>query len=68
MIFIGFNSVFEEVRFFMFFLIFSYVICFWSIEKKYDKHVVILGGQNVDIMLVLIGFSEMRVFFAGEFF
>ena len=23
---------------------------------------MILGGQNVDIMLVLIGFSEMRVF------
>ena len=23
---------------------------------------MILGGQNVDIMLILIGFSEMRVF------
>ena len=39
------------------------MICFWSIEKKkHQKKVVILGGQNVDIMLVLIRFSEMRVF------
>ena len=33
---------------------------------------MILGGPNVDIMLVLIGFSEMRVFsnvcFFGDFF
>jgi len=29
---------------------------------------VILGGQNVDIMLVLIGFSEMRVFSQVSFF
>ena len=29
---------------------------------------MILGGQNVDIMLVLIGFSEMRVFSQVIFF
>ena len=29
---------------------------------------MILGGQNVDIMLVLIGFSEMRVFSQMRFF
>ena len=29
---------------------------------------MILGGQNVDIMLVLIGFSEMRVFLQVSFF
>jgi len=29
---------------------------------------VILGGQNVDIMLVLIGFSEMCVFSQVSFF
>ena len=29
---------------------------------------MILGGQNVDIMLVLIGFSEMRVFSQVSFF
>ena len=33
---------------------------------------MILGGQNVDVMLVLIGFSEMRVFsqvsFLNDFF
>ena len=29
---------------------------------------MILGGQNVDIMLVLIGFSEMRVFAQVSFF
>ena len=48
------------------------MICFWSIGKKHQKHVVILGGKNVDIMLVLIGFSEMRVFshvsFLKDFF
>ena len=44
------------------------MICFWSIEKKHQKKVVILGGQNVDIMLVLIGFSEMRVFSQVSFF
>ena len=31
-------------------------------KKKHQKKVVILGGQNVDIMLVLMRFSEMRVF------
>ena len=44
------------------------MICFWSIEKKHQKKVVILGGQNVDIMLVLIRFSEMRVFSQVSFF
>ena len=29
---------------------------------------MILGGQNVDIMLVLIGFSEMRVFSKVSFY
>ena len=29
---------------------------------------MILGGQNVDIMLVLIWFSEMRVFLQMRFF
>ena len=29
---------------------------------------MILGGQHVDIMLVLIGFSEMRVFSHVSFF
>ena len=29
---------------------------------------MILGGQNVDIMLVLIGLSEMRVFSQVSFF
>ena len=29
---------------------------------------MILGGQNVDIMLVLTGFSEMRVFSQVSFF
>ena len=38
------------------------MILFWSIKKKHQKNVVILGGQNVDIVLVLIRFSEMRVF------
>ena len=38
------------------------MICFWSIEKKHQKKVVILGGEHVDIMLVLIRFSEMGVF------
>ena len=37
-------------------------------KKKHQKNVVILGGQNVDIMLVLIGFSEMRVFSQVSFF
>ena len=41
-------------------------------EKKQQNIVVILGGQNVDIMLVLISFSEMRVFsqvsFLNDFF
>ena len=30
--------------------------------KTHQKHVVISGGQHVDIMLGLIRFSEMRVF------
>ena len=38
------------------------MIYLWSIGKIHQKIVVISGGQNVDIMLVLIGFSEMRVF------
>ena len=54
------------------FYLFFYVICFWSIGQKHQNIVVILGGQNVDIMLVLIGFSEMRVFsqvsFLNDFF
>ena len=62
---------FEEVCFFMFLLIF-YVICFWSIGKQQQNIVVILGGQDVDIMLVLICVSEMRVFsqvsFLNDFF
>ena len=29
---------------------------------------MILGGKNVDIMLVLIGFSEMRAFSQVSFF
>ena len=41
-------------------------------EKNHQKNVVILGGQNVDIMLVLIGFSEICVFsqvcFFNDFF
>ena len=42
---------------------FLYVICFWSIEqKKHQKTLVVSGCQHVDIMLVLIWFSEMRVF------
>ena len=48
------------------------MICFWSIGKKTSKNVVILGGQHVDIMLVLICFSEMRVLsqvsFLNDFF
>ena len=45
-----------------FFLIFSCDFILADRKKKHQKNVVILGGQNVDIMLVLIGFSEMRVF------
>ena len=44
-----------------FFLLFS-LFFFLVDKKKHQKSVVILGGQNVDIMLVLTGFSEMRVF------
>ena len=59
--------------------VFSCFYCFFLCDlflvdrkKKHQKIVVILGGQNVDIMLVLIGFSEMRVFsqvsFLNDFF
>ena len=57
-----------DICFFMFLFIF-YVICFWSIgTKTHNNIVVILGGQNVDMMLGFIRFSEMNVFFAGELF
>ena len=49
-----------------FFHLFMWFI-FGRSKKKHQKNVVILGGQNVCIMLVLIGFSEMLVFVAGEF-
>ena len=41
-----------------------YFLCdlFLVDRKNASKNVVIWGGQHVDIMLVLIGFSEMRVF------
>ena len=44
------------------FSLFCYVICFLSIGHKYEKIVVISGGQHVNIMFGFIGFSEMRVF------
>ena len=37
-------------------------------KKTHQNIVVMLGGQHVDIMLVLIGFSEMRVFSQVSFF
>ena len=51
---------FEEVCFFMFLLFFLCDLFFVDREQK-TKIVVILGGTNVAIMLVLIRFSEMRV-------
>ena len=49
-----------------------YAFCPSNFLKNHQKNVVILGGQHVDIMLVLIGFSEMRVFlqvsFLNDFF
>ena len=52
----------------MFFLHFLCDLFLVDRKKKHQKNVVILGGQNVDIMLVLIGFSEMRVFLQVSFF
>ena len=56
----------------MFLLIFVCDLFLVDREKKHQKIIVILGGQNVDIMLVLIRFSEMRVFsqvsFLNDFF
>ena len=52
----------------MFFIYFFMLFVFGRSEKKHQKNVVILGGQNVDIMLVLIRFSEMRVFSQVSFF
>ena len=46
----------------MFFLNFLCDLFLVDRKKKHQKKVVILGRQNVDIMLVLIGFSEMCVF------
>ena len=40
--------------FFHVFYLFFYVICFWLIGKQHQQIVVIVGGQNVDIMLVLL--------------
>ena len=41
---------------------------FGRLEQKTPKIVIISGGQNVDIMSVLIRFSEMRVFSQVNFF
>ena len=41
---------------------------FGRLEQNHQKNVVILGGQNVDIMLVLIRFSEMCVLSQVSFF
>ena len=46
----------------MFFLTFFMSFCFGRSKKKHQKNVVILGGQNDDIILVFIRFSEMSVF------
>ena len=51
-----------------FFFIFLCDLFLVDRKQKHQKNVVILGGQNVDIMLVLIGFSEMRVFSQVSFF
>ena len=52
----------------MFLLFFLYDLFFVDLKKKHSKIVAFSEGRNVDIMLVLICFSEMRVFFADEFF
>ena len=47
---------------FMFLFIFIRDLIFLRSEQTHYLLVVILGGQHVDIALVLILFSEMRVF------
>ena len=56
------------MRFSCFFLIFLCDLFLVDRIKKHQKNVVSLGGQHVDIILVLIGFSEMSVFSQVSFF
>ena len=64
--------VFEEVCFFMFLFILLCDLLLVDREKQKQQIALILGGRNVDIILVLIGFSEMRVLsqvsFLNDFF
>ena len=59
------SLVLKCVRKAVFFHVFIYcfiLFVFCRLDKKHENIIVISGGQNVNIMLVFIGCSEMSVF------